>query len=218
MLHIQLAVFTTVMSCSHCASSNAYIVSIYSLCAVLTGHDIRGNKISVAMAERSAPRAYDNGYLPINCIYEVQMNCVIFVCFFLSTGPVAVGELEHFCIFFGDIFYFASFYCIVLSSYFLAVCLATILFIFGSDVIVIAYFLWDKSVSNCCRQFYYVLNCVLTNLFFITVVVEVVMGAVGAGTIIEMVDLTDISMVETVHVHIERIFRSSTFYVMRIVV
>ena len=52
-----------------------------------------------------------------------------------------------------------------------------------------------------------------------TVVVEVVMGAVtGAGTIIEMMDLTDISMVGTVHVHIERISRSSTFYVMRIVV
>lgn len=43
-------------------------------------------------------------------------------------------------------------------------------------------------------------------------------AATGAGIVIEMVDLTDISMVETVHVLIEKISRSSTFYVMRIVV
>lgn len=58
----------------------------------------------------------------------------------------------------------------------------------------------------------------LTNLFVITVVVEVVMGVVTGAGITEMVALTDISMVETVRVHIERISRSSTFYVMRIVV
>lgn len=70
-------------------------------------------------------------------------------------------------------------------------------------------------VDNFCMFF----NCVLTNLFVKTVVVEVDMVAVtGAGIIIEMVDLTDISMVETVHVLIEKISRSSTFYVMRIVV
>lgn len=50
------------------------------------------------------------------------------------------------------------------------------------------------------------------------VVVEVDMGAVGAGIIIEMVDLIDINMAETVHVLIERISQSSRIYVMRIVV
>lgn len=50
------------------------------------------------------------------------------------------------------------------------------------------------------------------------VVVEVVMGVVTGAGITEMVVLTDISMVETVRVHIERISRSSTFYVMKIVV
>ena len=63
-----------------------------------------------------------------------------------------------------------------------------------------------------------IFNCVLTNLFVITVVVEVVMGVVTGAGITEMVVLTDISMVETVRVHIERISRSSTFYVMKIVV
>lgn len=64
----------------------------------------------------------------------------------------------------------------------------------------------------------YFLGCILIYFSVQTVVVEVDMGAVGAGIIIEMVDLIDINMAETVHGLIERISQSSRIYVMRIVV